>query len=208
MVSSLGTRSPYVKWCISIINGKSVLGCSFSFDSVFQLFVSLPCLHIFQQHRRIWTVPLEDEGDLHQSNQVQAAIERVHKTQQQLRKFQVLKKLRRIPPHFPYNNRGLGQQNNPSNSMWKMSPGRADFSFPQLLWFSLCFFCSATTLSGHHMLHHRRGQWIMPATKGWEDTLEGLANMTPHCFYMPNKMQNHTFKGQRDDPHKLSSIFG
>lgn len=141
MVSSLGTRSPYMKRFISIINSSLVLGCSCSFDAVFSCFHFFPVHILLQQHRGIWTVHLESEGNFHHRNQVQAAIERMHKTQKQLIKLQVLKRLGRIPPHFPFNNRDLEQQNNPSNSMWKMSSGRADFSFPQLYWF--CLFVSA-----------------------------------------------------------------
>lgn len=148
-------------------------------------FLHLFPIHILlQQHRGIWTSHLETKGDFHQSNPVLTAVGRVHKTEQQQRKFQVLKQLGRIPPCFPYNNRDLGLQNNPPNHMWKMSLGRADFSFLQLLWFSLCYFCSSTTLSGHHMLYRRREQGMMPATECWEETLEGLDEMTSHCFYM------------------------
>lgn len=93
MVSSLGTRSRYIKRCMSMITCKLlVLGCSYSFDSVVGCLYLFPVHILFQQHRGISTVHLEAEGDLHQSNQVQAIIERVHKIQQQLRKFQVLKK--------------------------------------------------------------------------------------------------------------------
>lgn len=177
-----------------------------------RLMLLFSCLHLFpirillQQHTGIWTALLEAKGDSHQSNRVQAAIDRVHKTQQQQRKFQVLKKLGRILAHFPDNNRDLGPQNSSPTSVWKMSPGRADFNFPHLFWFSLCSFCSSTTLSGHHTLQHRRRQWMMPATECWEETLEGPAAMTPQCFCMcQTKYKIIPSKGKQKIPTNSSS---
>lgn len=75
----------------------SVLGCSCSFDAaavnprhtvLLHWTNSVICLSLFpiyrllQRHRGIWTGHLEAKGDLPQTNQVQAAINRVHKTQQ------------------------------------------------------------------------------------------------------------------------------
>lgn len=41
---------------------------------------------------------------------------------------------------------------------------------------------------------------MMPATKSWEGTLERLADMTPHCFYIAKKIENRNLKEQAEDP--------
>lgn len=151
------------------------------------LMLFFSCLRLFtstykrgiQQHQR----DLEPKGDFHQSNQVQAAIERVYKIQQQLRKLN-WRNWGEYLHTFPIITGIWGRKITHQTACGKCPQEELTSAFLSSCDFFLYCFCSPTTLSGHHMLHHRRGQWMMPATKSWEETLEGLADMRPDSFYM------------------------
>lgn len=99
MISPPGITSPYRKRYVDLFGlsmASSVLRCNYLFDSAAVnprhsallqwtnsvIWDSLFAIHVLlQQHGRIWPGHLEAKGDFPQSNQVQAAINRVHKDQ-------------------------------------------------------------------------------------------------------------------------------